>query len=255
MAQKFEKGRYSSLTERNDMYKPRGQGIRYYSSNNGTTTRRISDDFRSGKAFRREAAQKKVDRERRQAVANKRSANKRSAEIGGAVPGILSGVIGIAFCLIIIVPLFSVLLGGNDMTNYFDGKTNTIDSIETESGEPFYMFGATEKTETVKILNDDGEVEREYTFTSYQGDHVSMSDVYSWVDGLADNVQTYHEHPFIGSAMIFWNFVSQNLQPFVTGAFGDAAGGVIDSINDAIHGFVDGFTEWWDTVLGKGAGS
>lgn len=220
-----------------------------FSQNTSSTRRRLENDRNYRVSQRRERYAREQERVARRAAADRRAGRQRAVAIGNAVPGILSGVLGIMLSLLIIVHIMPVLFGINDMQDFFAGNEASVDRVIMPNGQPFYMFGATEKQGTMTIQGPDGFV-RTVSFNAYGGDHFSMQETYNWVDGLIIDYENYKSNPFAGSALFFWDFITDNFQRFVTGQFKDVGEDFLDRITGAIGGFVDGIKQWWDKIFG-----
>lgn len=195
----------------------------------------------------RRTALARQDRARRAAVKERRAGFRAAGAALDAVPGILSSVLGIALSICLLVPLFGILVNGNDMTDYFEGDKSGIYSVAVpETSDKFYMFGVDPGSFTVERPTGEN-----VSVTMVTGKHFSVSDTLDWVKQMASDLPEYAVNPIAYGAKVFWNFAKDTLAGLVTGenSFVDEEGKTVFEqwATDAM----DGFTSWWRSLWGK----
>ena len=234
--------------------KPRNNGTRFVMAarNKWAASRSRAADIRA-----REARSAVLVRRREDAY--RRGEMRRAGEALDAVPGLLSSILGIAFALVFIVHLWGLIANGTDMVNFFAGDTSDILQSDTFLGnhgadvtmsDPFYHIGA--QVSEVTYTTSTGQT---VTGSSMTGKYVSAQATFDWVKGLASDIPTYASNPVAYGAAVFWNFINDTLSGFVTGDFGivgDIGESLLELIQGAIGGFVDGISEWWNKIFGGG---
>ena len=199
----------------------------------------------------RDRATRRASAERRRAVSDRRAGARRAGALANAAPGVLSGVLSIAFCLIILVHLFGIITNGNDMTKWFDGDKSGVQAfhIVDENGAPldkdkdgkadytFFLFGAREESAAEKTGN-----EAQYSLSWIKPDHVSAEETVNWVVSLVGGIGDYAGNPMAGSRDAFWNFITGSFSNFLPNALG--------GVQDAVDGVVGDFMNWWNGLFG-----